>query len=78
MKPSAVLMQADSCGKDRAVAYASRSLNSADGNYSITHRETLAVVWALKHFKDIILGNNTTIYMDHTTVRAFQGEKPYQ
>ncbi len=40
----AVLMQADVRGKNRAIAYVSRTLTPAEFNYSVTHQETLAVV----------------------------------
>ncbi len=33
----AVLMQPDARGKNRAVVYASRTLNQAESNYSVTH-----------------------------------------
>ncbi len=56
-----VLMQPDARGKNRANAYASRTLTTAESNYSVTHQETLAVVWALKHFRDIILGYPITV-----------------
>ncbi len=52
----AVLMQHNVHGKHRSIAYASRTLNRVESNYSITHQETLPVVWVLKHFRDIILG----------------------
>ncbi len=45
----AVLMQRDAHGRHRPVAYASRVLNRAESNYSVTHQETLAVVWALNY-----------------------------
>ena len=71
----AVLMQTDARGKNRAIAYASRTLNSAEGNYSVTHQEALAVVWALKHFRDIILGYPITVYTDHAPVtELFKGK----
>ncbi len=41
---SAVLMQIDAHGKNHAIAYASRTLNQAEANYSVTHQETLAIV----------------------------------
>ncbi len=64
----AVLMQPDAHGKNHAIAYASRILNQAEANYSVTHQETLAIVWVLKHFRDIILGYPITVFTDH----AFQ------
>ena len=36
----AVLMQSDERGKNRALSYASRTLNSAESNYSVTRQET--------------------------------------
>ncbi|RUM30633.1 MAG: hypothetical protein DSY32_02035 [Aquifex sp.] len=70
----AVLMQQDARGKNRPIAYASRTLNPAESNYSVTHQETLAVVWALKHFRDIILGYPITVYTDHAAVtELFKG-----
>ncbi len=64
----AVLMQCDERGKNHVTAYASRVLNTAEANYSVTYLETLAVVWALKQFKDIVLGYPITIYTDHAAV----------
>ncbi len=40
----AVLMQPDARGKNHAIAYASRTLNQAQANYSVTHQETLTIV----------------------------------
>ncbi len=64
----ALLMQQDVLGKHRAVAYASRKLNQPESNYSVTHQETLVVVWALKHFRDTVLGYTITVSTDHATV----------
>ncbi len=54
--------------KNHLTAYASRVLNTAEANYSVTHLETPAVVWALKHFKDIVLGYPITIFTDDAAV----------
>ena len=64
-------MQKDERGKNRAIAYASRVLNSAEANYSVTHQEALAVVWALNHFRDQILGYSITVFTDHAAVTNF-------
>ncbi len=61
-------MQTDARGKNRVIAYASRKLNAAESNYSVTHRDTLAVVWALRHFRDLIFGYPVQIYTDHATI----------
>ncbi len=42
-----VLMQQDASGKHHAVACMSHTLNQAKSNYSVTHQETLAVVWVI-------------------------------
>ena len=36
--------------KEHVISYASRNLNSAEKNYTITDQEFLVVVWAIKHF----------------------------
>ena len=70
----AVLMQQDIRGKNHVIAYASRVLTPAESNYSVTHQETLAVVWALKHYRDIVKGYPITIYTDHAAVtELFKG-----
>ncbi len=48
-------MQPDARGKNRAIAYASRTWKQAESDFSMTHQETMAVVWALKHFRDMYL-----------------------
>ena len=64
----AVLMQQTQPRRPHVIAYASRTLNAAESRYSVTHLEALAVVWALKHFRDLIFGYDIFIYTDHTAV----------
>lgn len=60
----AILSQGE-IGQDKPIAYASRSLNKAEINYSTIHRELLAIVWAVQHFRPYLYGRKFTILTDH-------------
>ena len=60
----AVLSQVQE-GKERAIRYASRSMNAAERNYSVTEKECLAIVWAIGMYRCYLLGTNFTIITDH-------------
>ncbi len=67
-------MEPDARGKNRTLAFASRTLNHAEDNYSVTHQEALAVVLELTHFRDIILGYLGIVHTDHAAVtELFKG-----
>ncbi len=56
-------------------AFASRALTSAEKKKNlVTHLEILAVVWAMQHFRDIIMGYKFTVYTDHSPItEIFKG-----
>ena len=55
------------------MAYASRSVSTAEANYAVIDLETLAVVWAVTHFRYYLYGHDVTIVTDHAAVKAILG-----
>ena len=66
----AVLSQVQDDGQSHPVAYASRSLTALERNYAITELETLAVVWAMSHFRSYLYGQDLMVHTDHAAVKA--------
>ena len=69
----AILSQRQEDNRLHPVAYASRSVSAAEANYAITNLETLAVVWAITHFRYYLYGHNVTVITDHAAVKAVLG-----
>ena len=66
----AILSQKKADDKLHPVAYASRSTSSPEKNYSVTKLETLAVVWAVQHFRAYLYGHNVTVITNHSAVKS--------
>ena len=66
----AVLSQRQEDSKLHRIVYASRALNRSEKNYSITELETLAVVWAITHFRSHLYGNTVKVLTDHSAVKS--------
>jgi hypothetical protein len=66
------LTQVMADGEEHPIAYASRSLNKAERNYSATEREALAVVFAIEHFRPYVEGGKQfKVITDHSSLKWF-------
>ncbi|KAI5316284.1 hypothetical protein L3X38_045460 [Prunus dulcis] len=54
--------------KPVVISYASRTLNSAQKNYTTTEKELLAIVFALEKFRSYILGSQIVVFTDHSAL----------
>ena len=52
-------------GELKTNAFASRYLNDAENNYSISELEILAVVWWLERFRIYLYGKQVQLFWDH-------------
>jgi len=57
---------------ERVIAYASRTLNAAEKNYSATELECLAVIWGIRRMRDYLEGYPFTIITNHQSLRWLQ------
>ena len=57
-------------GEERPIAFASKSLNKAQRNYSQNEREALAIYWGVKLFRYYLEGrDNFILQTDHKPLR---------
>ena len=63
------LMQYGDSDRLQVIAYYSRKLNEAERKYSVTDKESLAVIESLKHFRFIIYGHKTIVMTDHSAIK---------
>ncbi|PFX16680.1 Retrovirus-related Pol polyprotein [Stylophora pistillata] len=62
-------------GKEVAIAYNGRGLNSAERNYSTTEREALALIEGIKKFQPYPQNRQFTVVTDHSSLRWLMNVK---
>jgi hypothetical protein len=65
----AVLVQRDDQGREYVIAYASRSNNRTERNYSSYAGECLAAVWGVSHFRVYLYGRRFVLLTDHEPLK---------
>jgi hypothetical protein len=65
----AVLVQRDEEGREYVIAYASRSNNRTERNYSSYAGECLAAVWGVSHFRVYLYGRRFVLLTDHERLK---------
>ncbi|GFW17680.1 retrovirus-related Pol polyprotein from transposon opus [Trichonephila clavipes] len=59
----------------RPIAFASRTLNKAERNYTVTERECLTVIWALNKFKTYFGSLPVKVITDHAALTKLTNGK---
>lgn len=64
----AVLVQLDESGAEKPIGYMSKKLNTAQRNYSVTERECLAAIEAIKKFRCYLELQEFEVITDHSSL----------
>ncbi|CAC5387865.1 unnamed protein product [Mytilus coruscus] len=73
----AVLSHKMDDASDKPIAYTSRTLTSAEKNYSVLEKESLAIIFGIKKFHQYLYGHPITIITDHKPlIGLFLEDKP--
>ena len=70
----AVLLHVFPDGQEKPISFASRVLRKAEKNYSVIHKEALAIFWAVQKFYQYLAGNKFILCTDHKPLLALFGE----
>lgn len=71
----ACLTQVSKSGEVKLIAYASKSLSSAERSYSVVEREALSCVWACEKWRHYLWGRRFVLRTDHQALLTIYGPK---
>lgn len=71
----AILFQKGCDGEDNPIAFNSQKLNGCQKNYSVTEKECLAAVMAVKRFRPYVKMMKFTVITDHASFKWLMGLK---
>lgn len=57
------------------IYFASKALNEAQKNYTVTEQELVAVVFAFEKFRSYFLGMRVIVHIDHSSLRYLMAKK---
>ncbi|GBP88987.1 Retrovirus-related Pol polyprotein from transposon 297 [Eumeta japonica] len=70
-----VLVQTNSEGDPRIIAYGHKTLTDCERRYCQTEKEALALVWAVEHFHIFLYGKKFELITDHKPLEVIFGTK---